>query len=75
MEITLPLEKMSIDEKIQAMETIWDDLCQKADSLSSPDWHQQVLQEREIGIKEGREEFISLEKAKEQVLKSIRCMD
>ena len=72
MEISIPLDKMSIDEKIQAMETIWDDLCQKAGSLSSPDWHQQVLQEREDGIKEGREEFISLEKAKEKVLKSTR---
>jgi putative addiction module component (TIGR02574 family) len=72
MEISIPLDKMSIDEKIQAMETIWDDLCQKADSLSSPDWHQQVLQEREIGIKEGREEFISLEKAKERILKSTQ---
>ena len=72
MEISIPLEKMSIDEKIKAMEAIWDDLCQKADSLSSPDWHRQVLQEREIGIKEGNEDFISLEKAKEQVLKSTR---
>ena len=72
MDISLPLEKMSIDEKIQAMETIWDDLCQKADSLSSPNWHRQVLQERETGIKEGSEEFISLEKAKKLVHKSTR---
>ena len=72
MEISIPLDKMSIDEKIRAMETIWDDLCQKADSLSSPDWHKQVLQEREIGLKEGREEFIGLKKAKEQVLESTR---
>jgi len=72
MEISIPLEKMSVDEKIQAMETIWDDLCQKADSLSSPDWHRQILQAREAGIKEGNEEFISLVKAKEQVLKLTR---
>ncbi len=72
MEISIPLDKMSIDEKIQVMEAIWDDLCQKADSLSSPDWHRQVLQEREAGIKEGRDEFISLEKAREQVFKSTR---
>ena len=72
MEITLPLEKMSIDEKIQAMETIWDDLCQTAGSLSSPDWHRQVLQVRETGIKEGHEEFISLEKAKTLVHKATR---
>lgn len=74
MEISIPLEKMSVDEKIQAMETIWDDLCQKADSLSSPDWHRQVLQEREAGIKEGNAKFISLEKAKALVLKATRYL-
>ena len=30
----LPLEKMSVEEKIQAMESIWDDLCGRADSLA-----------------------------------------
>ncbi len=36
MEITLPLEKMSIEEKTRTMETIWDDLCRNADSIPSP---------------------------------------
>ena len=72
MGISIPLEKMTVDEKIQAMETLWDDLCQKADSLSSPEWHRQLLQEREAGIKEGREKFISLENAKDLVYKSTR---
>ena len=72
MEISIPIDKMSIDEKIQAMETIWEDLCQRAGSLSSPDWHSQLLQEREAGIKEGSEDFISLEKAKELVHRSTR---
>ena len=47
MEITLPLEKMSIEEKIRTMETIWDDLCRKADSISSPSWHEDVLTRKE----------------------------
>ena len=72
MEISIPLDKMSIDEKIQAMETIWDDLCQKADSLSSPDWHHQVLRQREACIKEGSEEFISWEKTKKYIKQSTR---
>ncbi|KAB2835093.1 MAG: addiction module antitoxin RelB [Candidatus Brocadia sp.] len=42
MEIILPLEKMSIEENIRTMETIWDDLCRKADSISSPSWHGEV---------------------------------
>ena len=30
---TLPLDKMSVAEKIQAMESLWDDLCRKADAV------------------------------------------
>jgi TnpA family transposase len=34
---------MTTEEKIRAMEKIWDDLCKKAGSLSSPSWHKDVL--------------------------------
>ncbi|MBI5416450.1 addiction module protein [Candidatus Poribacteria bacterium] len=29
---------MSSNEKIRTMESLWDDLCKKAESLSSPSW-------------------------------------
>lgn len=67
MEIFLPLEQMSIEEKIRAMETIWDDLCKKADSLMSPVWHGKVLAEREEQFKNGNAEFIDWEEAKKQI--------
>lgn len=71
MEITLPLEKMSIKEKIQTMETIWDDLCKKAGSISSPDWHGKVLHEREKRVKDGNEKFVDWEEAKKNIRNSI----
>ncbi len=33
MAIAIPLETMSVEEKIQVMEIIWDDLCHKADDI------------------------------------------
>ncbi len=71
MEITLPLEKMSIEEKIRTMETIWDDLCRKADSITSPSWHGEVLTEREERIKKGGEEFIDWSSAKKNIRNKI----
>ena len=71
MEITLPLEKMSTEEKIRIMETIWDDLCKKADSLSSPSWHKNVLHKREERIKNGDDEFIDWSKAKKHIRDSV----
>ena len=62
---------MSIEEKIRAMETIWDDLCRKADSIPSPSWHGEVLTEREERIKKGGEEFSDWSSAKKNIRNKI----
>ena len=71
MSISLPLEKMSVEEKIQAMESIWDDLCGRADSLASPAWHGEVLAERESALQGGDDEFIDWETAKQNIKKEL----
>ena len=71
MSITIPLEKMSIEEKIRAMESIWDDLCHKADSIASPSWHKEVLDEREEGIKRGDDKFVDWDTARKNIRKEI----
>lgn len=71
MEITLTLEKMSIEDKIRTMETIWDDLCQTAESIPSPSWHKDILDEREKAIENGEEEFIDWSEAKKQIQDKI----
>lgn len=67
MEVVLPLEKMSAEEKLQAMEIIWDDLCRKADGIPSPSWHEKVLRQREHKIKQGDDEFLDWNDAKKQI--------
>ena len=54
---TIPLEKMSVEEKLQAMESLWDDLCSKAAGVTSPAWHENVLAERDAAQKRGDDEF------------------
>ncbi len=71
MQVTLPLEEMSTEEKIQTMETLWNDLCKKANSLSSPSWHEDILHEREKKIKNGDDEFVDWEKAKEHIRDTV----
>jgi len=67
----LSIEKMSIEEKFQTMETIWDDLCKKADSISSPPWHEKVLNDRENTISNGEDVFVDLNTAKKNIENSI----
>ena len=40
---------------------------EEADSISSPSWHKNVLQEREEQIKTGVDEFMDWDKAKKQI--------
>jgi hypothetical protein len=72
MSITLPLEKMTIAEKLQTMEFLWDDLCHNADEIKSPKWHKDVLSEREKNIKNGRVSFIDWEQAKKEISEAIK---
>ncbi len=71
MVIALSVDKMSIEEKIQTMEKIWDDLCKKADSILSPPWHEKLLQERETGISDGKDVFVDWKDAKKKIENSL----
>jgi len=72
MNILLPLEKMTISEKMSAMESIWDDLIKTAGSLSSPEWHEAVLKQRSQSITDGTSGFSEWEGVKDRIRKSTR---
>ncbi len=58
------IKKMSIIERLQAMEELWDSLCHEENEIESPEWHKDILESRRRKIKEGKAEFISLEDLK-----------
>jgi len=58
---TLEVEKMSISERIQAMEVLWESLIRHNAEIDSPQWHYDVLDQRKRKIDSGESEFISLE--------------
>ncbi len=47
MGIMLPLDKMTVSEKLSEMEPLWDDLCRNLQDVPSPSWHEAILVERE----------------------------
>lgn len=71
MTVTLPLNDMTVTEKLQLMETLWDDLRRNADSLESPVWHREVLEEREQRIATGEAKFIDWDEAKSDIRKRV----
>ncbi|AUB81083.1 addiction module protein [Candidatus Thiodictyon syntrophicum] len=65
--IELPLAALSVEEKIQVMESLWDDLCHRADDLESPSWHADILAQRAADIAQGTEQFTDWESAKRAI--------
>ena len=65
----LPIDHLTLEEKILTMESLWDDLCKRAGDDLSPPWHEALLQEREeYG---SRDPFIDWEVAKKQIRDSL----
>lgn len=69
MAIDLQLDGLSIAQKIQLLERIWDDLCQESGDVRSPEWHAAILEERKRKIEDGTMPISSWEEAKERLLK------
>jgi len=64
MDVTLPLDKMSVEEKLRALELLWEDLSRTPSTIHSPAWHKDVLEARERRLREGKEKFIPLDEAR-----------
>ena len=66
-----PLEEMSVEEKLQAMELLWDDLCSKAGEVSSPLWHEAVLTERQALLERGEDRFEDWDAVKRKIRNAV----
>lgn len=67
----LNVQGMTMVEKLQAMEMLWDDLCRNAGELEPPAWHGKILREREEQLRQGKEKFEDWDKAKTDIWKSV----
>jgi len=63
----LPLNEMSVEEKLQTMEALWLSLSADLASIESPAWHEEKLAERERKIESGEAKFVEWEKAKADI--------
>jgi hypothetical protein len=71
MKAELPLEDMSIAEKLEVMETLWADLSRRAPDQAVPAWHAEVLAERERRLAAGQESVLDWDEAKRRLRREI----
>jgi len=67
MSFNLPLKAMSLQEKLAAMESLWEDLARTPEAIESPAWHKDLLDERRQRLAEGQSRFIDWETAKADI--------
>ena len=72
MSIKLPLNEMTVQEKLAAMEALWEDLSRSPEAIESPEWHKDVLVEREQRVADRSAQFGDWETAKAKIREKLR---
>ncbi len=72
MAITLPLETMTLEEKLTIVETVWASIAGNQTELPVPESHLKLLTEREAYVASGNATFYSLDNAKEILRNRIK---
>jgi hypothetical protein len=63
----LQIARMTLAEKLGAMEALWADLCRQEENIPVPQWHQDLLDERERLIAQGKATYLDWETAKKRI--------
>jgi len=53
MSVDIQLDRMSVAEKVQLLESVWQSLCARPCDVKSPEWHREVLEERRRRLEDG----------------------
>lgn len=64
------LERMSVTERLRAMDQLWDSLNRRGDEIPSPDWHQDVLADRKARAERGEAKFLTLDQLRSRLQSS-----
>ena len=66
------IRDMSMAERLQALEQLWDAVCREDGDLPSPAWHAEVLQDRRARADRGEARFLTLDELKARLRASGR---
>lgn len=66
---TIDIGNLSREEKLRVMEAIWEDLSRDAESIESPPWHREALEETDQRFRAGQERLIDWDDAKKELRK------
>ena len=69
--VDLPLTKLTLAQKLDLIETLWDDISKDDKALESPSWHEEVLQDRQKALEAGKASARDWDQAKERIRRNV----
>ena len=60
------IKNMSREEQLLAMEMLWDEICHQTPEPASPEWHKNILNDREAKVAEGATEYLTIDEVKKR---------
>ena len=72
MSITLPLETMTVSDKMQVMESIWLSFSPSPAEMESPGWHGDVLAARKARVSDGASRYDDWDNAKRRIRAAVQ---
>ena len=69
--VDLNISELTLAQKLNLMEAIWDDIAKDESVLKSPAWHETVLKDRESALASGKASVSDWEKAKERIRRNV----
>ena len=64
---TSEIERMSVTERLQVMDQLWDSLNRSGEEIPSPDWHQEILADRKARAQRGEAKFLTLDQLRSRL--------
>lgn len=71
--VSLPLKRMTLAQKMQVLEEVWDSVRQEGDRFESPSWHAEILAERRRLVEAGKAKFSPWKEAKARIRRRVRA--
>lgn len=65
------LKELSLNEKLLMMKTLWESIALDEEQIAVPQWHKDILEERDQLIKQGKAHYIEWQTAKSQIQKLL----
>jgi putative addiction module component (TIGR02574 family) len=66
------IRQMSLPEKLALLETVWAEISSDPSQVEVPQWHKDILDDRDLALQEGRATVLEWDEAKKQIDQAIR---